>query len=89
MKTYQAPHEKLTEEEIKEQVESLLNNHLKLKNRWQGSNWEEHEFDIFMENQEIMIFKLRRHFFPEKTKIMQVSIAELAEMMECPKDDKI
>jgi hypothetical protein len=31
-----------------------------------------------------MIFKLRRHFFPEKTTIIQVSIAELSDMMRYP-----
>ena len=85
MKSYQAPHEKLTEEEIKEQIESILSNHLKFKDRWEASDWEEYEFHKFMENQESMIFKLRRHFSPEKTTIMQISLAELTKMMEYPK----
>jgi hypothetical protein len=81
VKSYQAPHEKLTEEEVKREVENLLSNHLKFKNRWNASDWEEHEFDKFIKDQENMIFKLRRHFFPEKTMIMQVSVKELSNMM--------
>jgi hypothetical protein len=30
---------------------------------------------------------LRRHFYPEGHKIMEVSVAELAKMMEYPKDE--
>lgn len=85
MKTEDAPHEKLTDIEIKEVIENLLRNHLKLKNRWDASDWEVHEFDEFIKNQEGMIFKLRRHFSPELTKILKVSVKELSEMIEPPK----
>ena len=81
METHPAPHEKLTEEEIKKEIDKLLSNHLKLKNRWEASDWEVHEFDLFIKNQEESIFKLRRHFSPELTTIMKVSIAELSDMM--------
>jgi len=84
VKTEQAPHEKLTDEEIKKEIEKLLSNHLKLKQRWNASDWEVHEFDEFMKIQEQMIFKLRRHFSPEFTSIMKVSLKELSEMMSYP-----
>jgi hypothetical protein len=44
MKKFQAPHEKLTEEEIKEQVESLLSSILKFKDKWKSYDWEIDEF---------------------------------------------
>lgn len=81
MKTKQAPHKKLTEEEVKSEVESLLSNHLKFKNRWEASDWEEHEFDKFMMNQQDMIFNLRRHFSPETVSIMHIPLGELSDML--------
>ncbi len=86
MKTEDAPHEKLTNLEIKEVIENLLRNHFKLKKRWEASDWEVHEFDEFMKNQGDMIFKLRKHFSPEFTKIMKVTLKELSEMMAYPKE---
>lgn len=81
MEKFQAPHEKLTEPEVKSEIENLLSNHLKFKNRWNASDWEEYEFDKFMQNQEEMIFKLRSHFSPELTTIMRVTLKELSQMM--------
>lgn len=78
MKSYQAPHEKLTEEEIKEQVESLLSSILKFKDKWKSYDW---QIDEFIEKQEAMIFKLRAHFFPEKTSIMELSMDEITKML--------
>ena len=86
MKTEDAPHEKLTDAEVKQVIENLLSNHLKLKNRWDASDWEVHEFDKFIKNQEGMIFKLRRHFSPELTKILKVSVKELSELMAYPEE---
>lgn len=88
MKKFQAPHEKITEQEIKEEIEKLLSNHLKFRNRWNISDlgiyepdFDIHEFDEFMKNQESSIFKLRRHFCPEKTTIMQITLGELSNIL--------
>lgn len=81
MEKQQAPHEKLTDEEVKEEIENLLKSHLKLKGRWDASDWEVHEFDEFMKEQDHIIFKLRRHFSPELTTIIKLTLGELTEMM--------
>lgn len=81
MEKLPAPHEKLTEDEIKKEIEKLLLNHLKFESRWEASDWEIHEFDDFMKIQQEIIFKLRRHFSPELTTIMRLTLGELTEMM--------
>lgn len=78
MHKFQAPHEKLTEEEIKLEISKLLSNHLRFKSKWDDYDWEIHDF---LKNQEESIFKLRRHFNPELTTIMRISIAELSDML--------
>lgn len=82
MEKYQAPHEKLNEEEIKLEIEKLLSNHFKFRNRRESSDWEINDFDQFMKNQEESIFKLRHHFSPEKTSIMKITLGELTNMMK-------
>lgn len=78
MKTEQAPHEKLIDEEIKSEIEKLLSNHLNMKKKW---NQYETDFQELFDKNEEIIFKLRRHFSPETVSIMTVSISELADMM--------
>ncbi len=77
MKTFQAPHEKLTEDQIKEIFTMIEKNHYMMKKC----------FEAYVEVYEKYNLKLRRHFFPEGHKIMQVSVKELAEMMEYPTDE--
>lgn len=87
METFQASHEKMTEDQIKDALSDMLKNHLYFKQRWYDSDWEEHEFDIFMEKQQKIIFKLRRHFYPKGYLTVRLSVKELADMMEYPKDE--
>jgi predicted RNase H-like nuclease (RuvC/YqgF family) len=77
MEKYQAPHEKLSEEEIKKEIDFLLNSILMFKKKWTNFDW---QIDEFIEKQEESIFKLRRHFSPEKTTIMKLSVKELSEL---------
>ncbi len=79
MEKLPAPHEKLTEEEIKSEIEDLLSNHLKMRKKWNGYNDDLGE--IFDSNEEI-IFRLRRHFSPELTTIMRITLGELTDMMK-------
>lgn len=74
---YQAPHEKLNEDELKEIFGMLEKNHYMMKKCFQA----------YVEVYEKYNIILRRHFHPERHKIMEVSIAELAKMMEYPKDE--
>jgi hypothetical protein len=78
MKTYQAPHEKLTEDQIKEIFTMIEKNHYMMKKC----------FEAYVETYEKYNLIIRKHFYPEQHKIMQVSVAELAKMMEYPEDDK-
>lgn len=72
METKQAPHEKLTDEEIKELVSDLTVEVYEIKQH-------------FLEQLEVIesyVYKLKKHFCPEKFQIMSVSIKEMSDMME-------
>ena len=79
MKKYQAPHEKLTEDEIKSELEIILSKILKMINHFFYED--DSEFKKFINETQESIFKLRRHFCPEKTIIMEVTSSELADLM--------
>ena len=82
MEKFQAPHEKLTEEEVKSEIDKLLTNNLNFKERCKSSNFNDNECFDFIEKQQSSIFKLRRNFSPELTTIIRVSINEMADMMK-------
>ena len=60
MKKYQAPHEILTDEQIKENIETLLIKLSCFEKRWNASDWEVWEFQEFIKGLEETLFKLRR-----------------------------
>lgn len=72
METYQAPHQKLSDEQIKEYICDLV--------------VELHEMKLHfieqMESAEAMLEALKRHFCPEKFHMAKISIKEMSEMFE-------
>lgn len=77
MEKIEARHEKLTDEEIKIEIEKILYCIHKIVHiPISRENLDEHARQV-----EESIFKLRRHFSPEKTSIIQVTSRELSELM--------
>jgi len=70
MKSYPAPHEKLTEEQIKDIIIGLESIHRNMSM----------QMKIYMEMFEENISKLTHHYFPERFSIAEVSMGELTEM---------
>lgn len=83
MKSTQAPHETLTEDEIKECISALTiethNLNIDLKDRIYEltKSFNERYMSI-----EIKIDHLKRHFCPEKFHVMEVSMGELSDLLE-------
>ena len=72
MKVYPSPHEKLTEEEIKNIIIDLEHIHNNMSMQMKTY------MELFEEN----ISKLNHHFFPERFSIAKVTVGELSEIME-------
>jgi hypothetical protein len=81
MEKLPAPHEKLTDKEIKDTIEVLLRNNLFMKNKKSEFNYDNLLCD-FLDTQENIIFKLRSHFSPELTTILRITLGELTDMMK-------
>lgn len=77
MRKVVAPHEKLTDDEIKSEIENLLKNILILREYLVDNE----VINEVYNSSEDSIFKLRRHFSPEKNFILKVSISELSDLM--------
>ena len=72
MKSYPQPHKKLTEEEVKEFIHMLEENHNMMKDC----------FDAYVECHSKFMNKLNEHFFPERFTICEVTMGDLNGMME-------
>ena len=70
MKSYPQPHQKLTEEQVKEFIHMLEENHNMMRDC----------FNAYVECHSKYIQKLNEHFFPERFSICEVSMGEMTEM---------
>lgn len=70
MKTRPHPHEKLTDDEVKEMFHMLERNHDMMKEC----------FNAYIEVHSKYMDKLAHHFFPERFSIGEVSMGELSDM---------
>lgn len=70
MKTYKAPHEKLTDEELKDVFNVLENNHRVMKEN----------LSSYIEVHDNYMNKLAHHLFPDRFSIGEVSMGELSDI---------
>ena len=71
MKSYQSPHEELTEEQIKEIVSHLTVEIRELKEF----------FDEQLEYLTSCAYKLKRHFCPDKFTTMELKVSDIDDLM--------
>lgn len=72
MKSRQAPHQQLTDEEIKEIISDLVVEVHEIKEHFMEQ----------IETIECYLYKLKRHFCPEKFQEMSVSMQDLNELLD-------